>query len=91
MNIRWLFGGIAFATCAVVLVSPDQRNPENFRKLFAEQGLQLESLQPASGCYRSFGYSYSAHNGQGRPVDGHICVSKFMSLFSFTRSDEEAS
>jgi len=89
MNAKWVFGGMAVATCAIVLISPDQRNPENFRKLFAEQGLRLESLEPASGCYRAFGYAYKARDGQGQPVDGHICVSKFMGVFSFTRNDEQ--
>lgn len=65
-----------------VLLLPDQRTPENFRKLFAERNMELMSITPAAtGCYRSGAYHYAARKTDGTVENGRLCISKSMYVF----------
>lgn len=86
MDLGKLIGFLAVAVCLIVLVLPDQRDEENFRRLFSENGMELLSIEPSSGCYRVGSYRYEARNQSGNIERGHLCVNKSMQVLEWKSS-----
>jgi hypothetical protein len=73
------------AICALALAWPDERTDENLREVFAQRGMTLISITPATGCYRVGSYHYVAHNRSGVTERGRLCINKTLHVFELKR------
>jgi hypothetical protein len=78
-----VFGAVSI--CLAVLLMPDQRTDANLRKLFADRGMELVSIAPASGCYRVGSYRYEVRDRSGKIEHGLLCVNKSLHVLEMRR------
>lgn len=70
---------VCVGICALILLLPDSRTPENLRRWFSDRDLELIAFDPlTSGCSRMGGVRYEARTPGGALQRGVLCINKSM-------------